>query len=315
MIINQNKIIEWLNNENINRLKVLWKKAHAVRTKYCGSKTLFRGIIEISNYCSKNCLYCGLRCSRKSLERYRMDLTEIMRAVKRIAKSRCDTVILQSGEDTAISRKHIATLIKRIKKEHPDLTITLSLGEQSYQTYKLWKNSGAERYLLKIETTNRKLYKKIRPNCLWQSRMKCIRYLKSLGYEVGSGVMVGIPGQSIDKIAKDIMWIKNNDFNMVAIGPYIKHPDTPLAKVNCKAIITERLNSTFFKTIISIVRICCPKANIPATTAVGFYYNQSERRKLLSSGANVIMENYTPKKYKVLYDIYPKINIVSNNSI
>ncbi|WP_319505997.1 radical SAM protein [Bacteroides graminisolvens] len=186
-----------------------------------------RGIIEFSNYCLQDCLYCGLRCSNANIKRYRMTDDEILSGAKDILGSGIGTIVLQSGEDTFYSSQKIVNLIRRIKDE-TGLVITLSIGEWPFEDYELFKAAGADRYLLKHETSDAQLYKDIRPGCELSCRLKCQKHLKSIGFETGSGVMVGLPGQTIESLAEDIMMFRELDIDMIGIGPFIPHDETPL---------------------------------------------------------------------------------------
>ncbi len=279
-----------------NRDRELFQKADEVREKHCGDKVHLRGVIEFSNYCRRDCLYCGLRRSNTCLHRYRMALSEIFKTAK-VAKSfNLKTVVLQSGEDPAYKAEDLYLLIKRIKKEL-NLAVTLCIGERQWQEYKMMKEAGADRYLLKHETADPSLYKRLHPDLFYEDRLKCLKLLKDLGYQVGSGNMVGLPGQSVESLAEDILLYKELDVDMVGIGPFIPHPDTPLKEAPVGDI-------NMVLKVIAITRIVTRDAHIPATTAVGTI-DPLGRQKALQCGANVIMPNITPTKYRKDYQIYP----------
>ena len=305
-------IINWLKEENENRLNELWEMADSVRKKYVGEEVHLRGLIEISNYCRKNCLYCGIRISNKKLSRYRMEDNEILSCVEFAKRNGYGTVVLQSGEDPYFTEEKIGELIRKIKKI-ADVAITLSLGEQEEHSLKLWKEAGANRYLLRFETSDENLFKKIHSSEQAKSlenRISQLKILKRLGYEAGSGIMIGIPYQTYESIANDILLFKQLDLDMIGIGPYIPHHETPLGQeyLNEYKNDGERfVPNTELMTykVLALTRIICPTVNIPATTALATVNTREGRILGLKRGANVIMPNLTPVKYKKLYEIYP----------
>ena len=288
----------------------LYSAADKVRKEQMGDEIFLRGIIEFSNYCERNCLYCGLRKGNSRLSRYRMTEDEIIATANQIKKMRVPTVVLQSGEDPFYSADVICRLIERIRKE-TDLVITLSIGERSYADYKSFQQSGANRYLLKHETASSDLYKYLRPGCNWENRLQCLRWLKELGFETGTGNMVGLPGQTPEILADDLLVIKLLDADMLGIGPFIAHPDTPLAGIDNEDIeLTLR--------VLALARLITRNTNIPATTALATLHPQG-RLQALQAGANVVMPDFTPDIYKNRYDIYPgrkdvgsAVEIISN---
>nr|WP_245530609.1 [FeFe] hydrogenase H-cluster radical SAM maturase HydE [Pseudothermotoga thermarum] len=283
----------------------LFEFANEVREKYVGKQVHIRGIIEFSNYCVQNCLYCGLRRDNKKLTRYRMSLQEIIDRAKLIASFGIKTVVLQSGEDFSYTTDDISYLIREIKKLN--VAITLSLGERSFEEYKVWKELGADRYLMRHETANPQLYAALHPNDSFEIRKSHLFYLKKLGYETGAGSMVGLPGQTPYDLALDIAFVKELDADMIGIGPFIPHPDTPLANEKGGDL------KTCLK-MIALARIAVPTANIPATTALGTI-NPFGRELGLKWGANVIMPNMTPNPYRPNYSLYPgKICVFENDT-
>jgi iron-only hydrogenase maturation rSAM protein HydE len=288
----------------------LFSAADKVRKEQMGDEIFLRGIIEFSNYCERNCLYCGLRKGNSRLSRYRMTEDEIIATANQIKKMRVPTVVLQSGEDPFYSADVICRLIERIRKE-TDLVITLSIGERSYADYKSFQQSGANRYLLKHETASSDLYKYLRPGCEWENRLQCLRRLKELGFETGTGNMVGLPGQTPEILADDLLVMKLLDADMLGIGPFIAHPDTPLAGIDNEDIeLTLR--------VLALARLITRNTNIPATTALATLHPQG-RLQALQAGANVVMPDFTPDIYKNRYDIYPgrkdvgsAVEIISN---
>jgi biotin synthase len=273
---------------------ILW--ADEVRSRYCGDEVHLRGVIEFSNYCIRDCLYCGLRLSNKKLARYRMSKDEIIETALKGYHVGIKTVVLQSGDDPGYSAETISEIIQKIK-EKADVAITLSVGERDYNDYKLWKDAGADRYLLKHETANPHLYANLHPGQTLAKRLEILRWLKELGLQVGAGNIVGLPGQTIQDLADDIKLMKELDVEMAGIGPFIPHPNTPLGKE--KAGTLEMTLK-----VLSVARIVLKNVHLPATTAVGSI-NPKGRELALEAGANVVMPNMTPTKYRPLYQIYP----------
>ena len=270
--------------------------ANRVRKEQVGDEIFLRGIIEFSNHCERNCLYCGLRKNNSGLSRYRMSEDEIIVTAEEIQKSGVRTVVLQSGEDSFFDTKIICRLIERIRRE-TDLVITLSIGERSRTDYQTFHQAGANRYLLKHETADKEIYRYLRPGCKWEDRLQCLRWLKELGFETGTGNMVGLPGQTLETLADDLLVMKLLNADMLGIGPFIAHPDTPLAGIGHDDLeLTLR--------VIAIARLLTRNTNIPATTALGTMHPQG-RLLALKAGANVVMPDFTPKTYRSRYDIYP----------
>lgn len=284
----------------------LFEKADFIREKYLENKVFLRGIIEFSNYCRRNCFYCGLRRDNKNLIRYRLKAEEIIEMAVQGVMLGYKTIVLQSGEDDFYDGDIIAWIIKKIK-EKADTAITLCLGERDYYEYKLWKESGADRYLLKHETSNRTLYHKIHPGMKYEERITRLKWLKDLGYQIGSGNIIGLPGQDIKDLARDILLFKELDVHMVGIGPFISHYQTPFASSKNGSI------DLTLKTI-AITRLLMPRVHLPATTALGTL-DPSGRKKALLAGGNVIMPNITAAEYRSLYEIYPgKISTDEKNT-
>ncbi len=270
--------------------------ADKVRKKFVGDGILLRGIIEFSNHCRNSCFYCGLNKNNRKLQRYRLTQEEILRSVKFLAEQKIKTVVLQSGEEDGLDSFWLAEVISRIKREF-DLAITLCVGERPQDDYKLWKNSGADRYLLKIETTNEKLYTSLHPQMSFANRLKCLKGLCDLGFQVGSGNIIGLKNQTLADIAQDIIFFKSQDLDMIGIGPFIPHSQTELSGHGHGDVgLTLRT--------LALTRIVCRNAHIPATTALASL-NKDYRLQGLRAGANVLMPNFTPMDYKELYEIYP----------
>ena len=303
-------IIEWLREDNPDRMKELWSLADSVREENVGDEVHLRGLIEISNYCCRQCGYCGLRSENRGLERYRMTAEEIMECVHLAVQYGFGTVVMQSGEDYGIETAWLADIVKRIKSETP-LAVTLSLGERPDEDLAAWRGAGADRYLLRFETSDPELYKLIHPSHAGRlsNRIAILQRLKELGYEAGSGVMVGIPGQTYESLATDIDTFRSLDLDMIGVGPYISHPATPLGTGEWIRPIPKEdqvPNSELmtYKTV-ALTRLVCPQANIPSTTALATINKAMGREYGLMRGANVVMPNLTPTKYRRLYEIYP----------
>jgi biotin synthase len=239
-----------------------------------------------------------------------MTVDEIWSCVEKAVAFGYGTVVLQAGEDSGLHFEVIGDLVRKIKEE-TDLAVTLSLGEQTLETLKYWKTAGADRYLLRIETTDEALINKIHPGQPHGSRMENIYRLRDLGYQVGSGIMVGIPGQTYRIIAQDLGWFHAMDLDMIGIGPYLSHPDTPLA--NETSLLPDQVPNTEIMThkVVALARLLCPEANIPATTALATVNRENGREQALLRGANVVMPNLTPAQYRKYYEIYPNKACVS----
>ncbi len=301
-IIEKAKITHNINKEDLITLlskneydKLIFDTANEVRTKYIGNEVHLRGLIEFSNICKCSCKYCGLRKDNSKLERYRLSEEEIIDFAKKASEYGYKTVVLQSGEDSYFSAERMCKIIKEIKNF--DLALTLSIGEKTYEEYKAYKEAGADRYLLRIETTDEKLYKQMHPNMSFENRIRCLKDLKKLGYEVGSGCLVGLPNQTLESLADDILFFKEIDADMIGIGPFILNPNTPLCKEK---------GGTFELAlkVMALTRILMPTINIPATTAMETL-NPNGRIIALQSGANVVMPNVTEGDYRKKYEIYP----------
>lgn len=273
----------------------LFKKADQVRQENVGNSVLLRGLIEFSNSCKNNCLYCGLRKDNIQLKRYNLSQEDVLCLVKNAVQLGLKTIVFQSGENFVYSCDKLCRIIEQTKKF--GVAVTLSIGEKSYQEYKAFRDSGADRYLMRIETTDQKVYHDLNPGMSWQHRYECLQMIKELGYELGSGIMVGLPRQTLKSIARDLLFLKKLKIDMAGIGPFIPHPCTPLS--DCKAGTLDLALRT-----MAIMRILLPHINIPATTAME-NINKNGQLKALQSGANVIMLNATDSLHRSLYEIYP----------
>ena len=301
---------QWLKEEDPSRLCLLWKAADEMRRSVVGDEVHLRGLLEISNYCMRSCHYCGLNCSNQTLLRYRMTAEEIMASARLAVLFGYGTIVMQAGEDSGISKDWISDIIKRLKDKY-ELAITLSLGERSIEELQAWRDAGADRYLLKFETSDRKLFQKIHPAGVSSqlSRIELLREMKQMGYETGSGVMVGIPGQTWRILANDICLFRELDCDMIGCGPYIVHPQTELGREaarppNSEQVPYEQREEVTYK-VVALSRLVCPEANIPSTTALAITNKISGRSSGLQRGANVVMPNITPPHYRRFYEIYP----------
>lgn len=293
--LNRNEIVFLLSLKDEKEIEKLYTSADKIRQKYCGDEVHLRGIIEFSNYCDQDCLYCGLQKSNKNLQRYRMTKDEIISTAKRITQAGIKTVVLQSGEDHFYSKSLITDIILSIKEKF-DPAITLSIGERGRDEYDEWKNAGADRYLLKHETANEKLYSSIHQQEKLKSRLAHIRYLKKNGYQTGSGNIIGLPGQTYEDITDDILLCKEIECDMCSFSPFIPSDDTPFADVP-PADVDLTLKT------IAVARIVLKNIHIPTTTALATLIEDGKEAGL-KVGANVIMPNFTPLPYRNNYQIY-----------
>ena len=308
--MNRREILEWLREEDPARLEDLWRRADSVRRAAVGDAVHLRGLVEISNTCARDCWYCGLRVSNRDLPRYRLSADEILSCARQAVAYGYGTVVLQSGEDYGLKTDWLAEIVRRIKAETP-LAVTLSLGERPDADLVAWRAAGADRFLLRFETSNRALYDRIHPPLGGRrsDRFAILRRLRELGYETGSGVMIGIPGQTYDDLADDVERFRLLDLDMIGVGPFLAHPATPLGRDagDLYAPPGEQAPNTEGMTykVMALARLVCPGANIPSTTALATL-NRAEGRELgLQRGANVVMPNLTPPEYRAKYEIYP----------
>lgn len=293
------KIIEYLKSDGV----ALFQLADKKRKESVGDGVHLRGLIEFSNICKNNCFYCGIRAENPFVERYKLTKEEIIKTAKLGSEIGYKTIVLQSGEGNFINEKELCEIIEEIKKL--DLALTLSIGEKTYDEYKAYKNAGADRFLLRIETTDKELYKKFHPNMNFENRVECLYNLKELGYETGTGSLVGLPNQTLESLADDVLFFKKLDADMIGIGPFIPHPNTPL-----KNEVNQNAFDLALK-LMAIVRLEMPNINIPATTAMEAL-NPNGRIIALQSGANVVMPNITNIDCKKKYELYPNKPIANN---
>jgi biotin synthase len=286
---------------------LLYKKSAETKEKYVGNKLWFRGLIEFSNVCGKDCLYCGIRKGNKNLKRYNLSDEEILEAARFAYENRYGSIALQSGElESSSVTYRIENLLHKIKElSDGELGITLSVGEQKYEVYKKWFDAGAHRYLLRVEATNRELYRKIHPDNKkhdFQRRLDCLKSLQDIGYQTGTGVMIGLPFQTPEDLAGDLLYMRDFDIDMCGMGPYIEHADTPL--INYADTLLP-INTRFDLTLkmIAILRIMMKDINIVAATALQAI-DPVGREKAVKIGANIIMPNITPGRYRDSYRLY-----------
>lgn len=304
--LTRNDIIYLLNLQGEDE-KELFRHAGKVKQETIGNKVFLRGLIEMSNVCDKDCLYCGIRKSNAEVSRYALPEAEIIEAIRFAHVNRYGSVCIQSGE---LSNSPFIDKIDRIIQESNRITngeigITLSCGEQSAETYQRWFNSGAHRYLLRIESSSRELYAKIHPdNDLHQfdARIQALADLKKIGFQVGTGVMVGLPFQTIEHLADDLLFMKQFDIDMCGMGPYIEHKDTPLYE-HRHLLMPQKERFQLTLRMIAVLRILMPDINIAATTALQTI-DKIGREKAIQLGANILMPNITPGKYRDSYSLY-----------
>ena len=310
-MIDRAGILAWLRERDEARLAELWALADAARRRAVGDAVHLRGLVEVSSHCVRSCAYCGLRAARDELPRYRMSIEEVLDCAREAVRLGYGTVVLQAGEDPGLTAATVESMVRRIKAETP-LAVTLSLGEREDWELARWRAAGADRYLLRFETSNPELYARIhpaRPGRAAVDRLALLRRLRALGYEVGSGVMVGIPGQAWDDLAGDLLLMRELDLDMIGIGPWIAHPATPLggAVPAAASAATGQVPADELTTLkaVALARLLCPGANIPSTTALATLDRARGRELGLQRGANVVMPNLTPVRYRELYEIYP----------
>lgn len=291
--ISQDDIVSLLKLEDFSKVFELADKINFDNFK---NKVDIRAILEFSNNCKRKCAYCGLNSNNTKLTRYRMTEDEILQTTFEAYNAGYKTIVLQSGEDSYFTSKKIGNLVKKIK-ENIDIAITVSCGEMSYEDYKYIKECGADRYLLKHETSDEKLYSSLHSCGTLRNRIKCLKNLKTLSYYTGGGFMIGLPGQTLHTIANDILTLKSIPCDMAGIGPFISSNDTPLRNM-------KNGDTLLVKKAVAITRILLPKSHLPATTALGVI-DSKEKDNIFSCGANVIMRKVTPQKYEQFYSIYP----------
>lgn len=308
--MNKDEIIYWLKQNDETELEKLWQQADEIRKINRGDEVFLRGLIEISNYCARRCGYCGINVENKTVTRYRMTRDEIIDCARQAKEFDYGTVVMQAGEDFGLTTDFIADLITTIKSQFK-LNVTLSLGERRQDELVRWKQAGADRYLLRFETSNPELFARIHPPLTDKpvDRIALLRQMREIGYEIGSGVLIGIPGQSYSDLADDILLFGTLDLDMIGVGPFIPHPATDLGTNQQKLLLdagnqVPNTELSCYK-VIALSRIICPQSNIPSTTALATLNKADGREKGLCRGANVLMPNMTPVQYRRFYEIYP----------
>lgn len=299
-------LVQLLQSEGDER-QIFREKARKVKAKEVGDKVYFRGLVEFSNICSKDCLYCGIRKSNEKVVRYNATDDEVLAACRLAWENHFASVVLQSGELSSPDFvKRVDRLLRKIKQlSNNELGITLSCGEQTRETYQRWFESGAHRYLLRIEASNPELYNKIHPHTKihsWEKRKEALQFLRETGYQVGTGVMIGLPFQTMEDLAGDLLFFKAIDIDMCGMGPYIEHEDTPLYQYR-QLLKTKQERFELALNMIAALRLLLPDINIAAATALQAI-DPLGREKALAVGANVIMPNLTPAKYRREYNLY-----------
>ncbi|PKM94304.1 MAG: [FeFe] hydrogenase H-cluster radical SAM maturase HydE [Firmicutes bacterium HGW-Firmicutes-1] len=285
-----------LDNIKEEDIAYLQEKAIETRKTHYGTKVFMRGLIEFTNFCARDCIYCGIRKSNKAADRYRLSKEQILECCQIGHDLGYKTYVLQGGEDPYYTDERVIDLIESIKAEFPECAITLSIGEKSYESYKKFYDAGADRYLLRHETNSRHLYEALHPDMSYDNRIRCLDDLKKIGFQVGAGFMVGLPGQTNEDFINDLFYLKELDPEMVGIGPFISQKDTPLS---------DEKSGTADMTciLLSIIRLMIPKVLLPATTALGSI-DKKGRELGIKSGANVVMPNLSPTNVRDKYALY-----------
>ena len=294
--LDKNQLLDLIDHINEEDIDYLHQRADKVRKAHYGNKVYMRGLIEFTNYCTNNCLYCGIRKSNKNVERYRLTEEQILECCEMGESLGYRTFVLQGGEDPYFTDDKLVTLINQIKTNHPNCAITLSIGEKPYESYKKYYDAGVDRYLLRHETNSRKLYESLHPNMSYDNRIRCLKDIKEIGLQVGAGFMVGLPNQTNEDFVNDLLFLKDLNPHMVGIGPFMPQKDTPLK--NAQSGTAEM---TYI--LLSIIRLLLPKVLLPATTALGSI-NPKGRENGLKAGANVVMPNLSPTNVRDKYLLY-----------
>lgn len=295
-IATEEELVFLIENLDGDSFKYLQEKADETKKVHYQNKVYMRGLIEFTNYCKRDCNYCGIRKSNKSADRYRLSVAEILECCDTGKALGYSTFVLQGGEDPYYTDEIICEIISSIKEKHPDCALTLSIGEKSYESYKKFYDAGADRYLLRHETANHDLYDSLHPDMKLQSRIDCLNSLKEIGYQVGAGFMVGLPKQTTKNLVEDLLFLKNLSPHMIGIGPFIPHKKTPLGEYDGGTVEDTLV-------MLAITRLLLPKVLLPSTTALGTLDNKG-REKAISSGANVVMPNLSPITHREKYELY-----------
>ncbi|AYE33557.1 [FeFe] hydrogenase H-cluster radical SAM maturase HydE [Clostridium septicum] len=292
----RDELLFLLNNLNDKDKEYLIEKAHETRMRTYGDKVYMRGLIEFTNFCKKDCIYCGIRRSNKKADRYRLTYEDIMECADIGDKLGYKTYVLQGGEDAYFTDEKMIEIIKGIKEKYPNNAITLSLGERSYESYKKMFEAGADRYLLRHETATKELYESLHPGASFENRRKCLKDLKKIGYQIGAGFMVEIPNQTNEDLVNDLIFVKELEPHMCGIGPFIPHKDTPL-----KNEVAGTVEKT--TTMLALIRLLLPNVLLPSTTALGSI-DPNGREKGIKAGGNVVMPNLSPTRVREKYSLY-----------
>lgn len=290
------ELLYLLDNMDFESQELLYYHANKTRVENYGRQVYIRGIIEFSNYCKNTCKYCGIRCANKKVDRYRFTPEQIIGCCMDGSRMGYKTFVLQSGEDGYYTDDLLVDIVEQIKKHFPDCAVTLSIGERSYMSYKKLFNTGADRYLLRHETASKVLYESLHPGMSYENRKECLKHLKEIGYQVGAGFIVGLPGQTNEVLVEDLMYLKELEPHMVGIGPLVIHPDTPLRNFT---------GGTLDKTLmcLALTRLLLPEVLLPSTTALSVI-DFDGYEKALKAGANVIMPNLSPVSIREKYELY-----------
>jgi biotin synthase len=294
--LTKNEIVALLHQLDEESREQLFAYSHQKRFEMYGTDVYLRGLIEFSSYCKQDCLYCGLRASNRLAERYRLSQQEILECCEEGFALGFRTFVLQSGEDFWYTQEKLIEIVKAIKARFPEAALTLSIGERDEETYVKLYEAGADRFLLRHETASARLYQQLHPTMTFENRRRCLATLKRIGYQVGAGFMVGLPGQTPEDLALDLLYIKELNPDMIGIGPFIPHSNTPLR--NAKAGTVEDT-----LVMVALARLLVPAALIPATTALGTI-DPMGREKALKVGANVVMPNLSPVAVRKKYALY-----------
>lgn len=290
------EILKLLNGMDEDHIVYLKDKALETRRRYYGNKVYLRGLLEFTNYCSRDCEYCGIHASNKKVNRYRLTLSQILECCEIGYHLGYRTFVLQGGEDKYYTDEKVVEIVETVKNKYPECAVTLSIGEKPYDSYKRYFEAGADRYLLRHETADKDLYKSLHRKGFFENRINCLWNLKEIGYQVGAGFMVGLPNQTYEHYVKDLRFLKELEPHMVGIGPFIPHKDTTLAN--------EKGGNVEMTTILlAFIRLLLPPVLLPATTALGTI-DSTGREKGLKAGANVVMPNLSPIEVREKYSLY-----------
>ena len=296
-VLRQDEFVALIDHRTPELAEYLFSRAREVRRCHYGKDVYIRGLIAFTNYCKNDCLYCGIRCSNRSAQRYRLTKEEILDCCRESWELGYRTFVLQGGDDPWYNADRIEELVRAIKDQHPECALTLSVGEHPREVYQRWYDAGADRYLLRHETADTEHYRSLHPkNLTLETRMRCLWDLKDIGYQVGCGFMVGSPGQTTDCIAKDLLFLHDLQPQMVGIGPFIPHCDTPFRDAP-----QGSLELTLF--LLGIIRLMLPQVLLPATTALGTIHPAGREQGILA-GANVCMPNLSPVAVRKKYTLY-----------